>query len=139
MMWQGGEMKLSSETPEGNIETTIPVQVFNGDGRIAIHIKYLLEYIEGKSGLVTMSTTTTTAPVVFLHSRSPLVAIMPMQVIWADQAVPEPVAQAEPTPVEENPQPDSGDVQEETTDEEPGEDEVAQQEQESLAEHEAQE
>jgi len=89
MLWDAGQMKLSAEAGATNVETTIPVHTNNGGGRIALHINYLMEYIKGKQGLLTIKVTTPTAPVVFRYSQAPLVAIMPMQVIWPDQAQPE--------------------------------------------------
>ncbi len=87
MVWNEDKMVLSCETKEGNVETTIPVHTFNGGSRIAVNMEYLQEYAYHKEGLITMACTSPTAPVVFTHSRSPVVAIMPMQVIWPDQAL----------------------------------------------------
>lgn len=130
MVWAEGKMVLSSEAKEGNVETTIPVQTFNGAGRIAINRDYLQEYASGKEGLITMACTTPTAPVVFTHSRSPLVAIMPMQVIWPDQVQPEVKAEA----IEEA----KAKAEEETTEtEQPGENNPTEQELDSQEEHEA--
>jgi DNA polymerase III sliding clamp (beta) subunit (PCNA family) len=129
MVWAEGKMVLSSEAKEGNVETTIPVQTFNGAGRIAINRDYLQEYASAKEGLITMACTTPTAPVVFTHSRSPLVAIMPMQVIWPDQVQPEVKAEA----IEEA----KAKAEEETTEtEEPGENDPTGQELDSQEEHE---
>jgi DNA polymerase III sliding clamp (beta) subunit (PCNA family) len=130
MVWAEGKMVLSSEAKEGNVETTIPVQTFNGGGRMALNMDYLQEYAFGKEGLITMAFTTPTAPVVFTHSRSPVVAIMPMQVIWPDQAQPEVKAEA----LEEA----KAKAEYETTEtEEPGENEPTEQELDSKEEHEA--
>jgi len=89
MLWDNGKMQLSAEAGANNVETTIPVHTLNGGGRIAVHIKYLQEYIKGKTGLVTIKVTTPTSPVVFRYSQAPLVAIMPMQASWPDQTPPE--------------------------------------------------
>jgi len=130
MVWAEGKMVLSSEAKEGNVETTIQVQTFNGAGRIALNMDYLQEYGFGKEGLITMACTTPTAPVVFTHSRSPLVAIMPMQVIWPDQVQPEVKAEA----IEEA----KAKAEEETTEtEQPGENDPTEQELDSQEEHEA--
>ena len=130
MVWAEGKMVLSCEAKEGNVETTIPVQTFNGGGRMAINMDYLQEYAFGKEGLITMACTTPTAPVVFTHSRSPVVAIMPMQVIWPDQVQPEVKAEA----IEEA----KAKAEEETTEtEESGENDPTKQELDSQEEHEA--
>lgn len=130
MVWAEGKMVLSCETKEGNVDTTIPVQTFNGGGRMALNMDYLQEYAFGKEGLITMACTTPTAPVVFTHSRSPVVAIMPMQVIWPDQAQPEVEAEA----IEEA----KAKAEEETTEtEEPGENDPTEQDLDSQEEHEA--
>jgi len=115
MLWDNGKMKLSAEAGADNVETTIPVHTLNGGARIAIHLKYLREYIKGKTGLVTIKVSTPTAPVVFRYSQAPLVAMMPMQVTWPDQTLPAPVAELnapaqetetnkEEEPGDENPQ-----------------------------------
>jgi len=133
MVWAESKLVLSSEAKEGNVETTIPVHTFNGAGRIAINMGYLQEYASGKEGMITMACTTRTAPVVFTHSRSPVVAIMPMQVIWPDEVQPEVKAEA----IEEA----KAKAEEETTDkDEPGEtneNEPTEQELDSKEEHEA--
>jgi DNA polymerase III sliding clamp (beta) subunit (PCNA family) len=87
MSWVMGIMKLAIETEkDGRVETSIPVSPPDGSGRIAVKYAYLQEYLQGKSGLITMAITSSTAPVQFTHSQSAMVAIMPMQVIWPDQA-----------------------------------------------------
>jgi DNA polymerase III sliding clamp (beta) subunit (PCNA family) len=117
MLWDNGRMQLSAEAGANNVETTIPVHTPNGGGRIAVHIKYLQEYIKGKTGLVTIKITTPTSPVVFRYSQAPLVAIMPMQASWPDQAPPAPVAElsapAQETETKEEEEPGDGDPQEE--------------------------
>ena len=110
-------MKLSAEAGANNVETTIPVHTPNGSGRIAVHIKYLQEYIKGKTGLVTIKITTPTSPVVFRYSQAPLVAIMPMQASWPDQTPPAPVAEltasVQETEPKEEEEPGDGDPQDE--------------------------
>jgi len=117
MLWDNGKMKLSAEAGANNVETTIPVHTPNGSGRIAVHIKYLQEYIKGKTGLVTIKITTPTSPVVFRYSQAPLVAIMPMQATWPDQTPPAPVAElkasVQETEPKEEEEPGDGDPQDE--------------------------
>ena len=112
MVWADGSMALSTEDKGlGNIEVSMPAQALNGAGRIAINMKYLQEYIKGKSGLVTMGVTTVSGPALFRHSSSPLVVIMPMNVSWPGDKVEIP---AEPEPTPEPPEVTSADTEEGT-------------------------
>jgi DNA polymerase III sliding clamp (beta) subunit (PCNA family) len=96
MMWQGNSMKLSTDGGDaGQMELTIPAQPLDGTGRIAVNINYLLEYVKGKSGVVTMGVTTTSGPVLFNYSNFPIVVIMPMVVSWPDD-LPTPAPTSEP-------------------------------------------
>jgi hypothetical protein len=95
----------------GNIEVTMSAQTLDGAGRIAINMKYLQEYVKGKSGLVTMGVTTVSGPALFRHSSSPIVVIMPMNVSWPDDKVEKPI---EPEPTPELPEETSEDTEEGT-------------------------
>ena len=80
LSWTNDTMTVSASSEEmGKIEGTLPVQADN-PGEIALSISYLLEYLGGKEGLITMGITGKTAPVVFRHRLSPLVLVMPMNV-----------------------------------------------------------
>ena len=80
LSWTKDTMTVSASSDEvGKVEGTLPVQADN-PGEIALAISYLLEYLNGKEGLVTMGITGKTAPVVFRHRLSPLVLVMPMNV-----------------------------------------------------------
>ena len=75
-------MTVSASSEEvGKVEGTLPVQADNPD-KVAINIKYLLEYLDGKEGLITMGLTGKTSPVAFRHRASPLVMVMPLNVQW---------------------------------------------------------
>jgi len=121
MAWADGSMVLSTEDMGlGNIEVTMPVQTLNGVGRIAINMKYLQEYVKGKSGLVTMGVTTVSGPALFRHSSSPIVVIMPMNVSWPGD---EPEKPPTPEPTPESPQETTDDPDEgpgEQPEDEPG-------------------
>jgi len=81
MAWSGGSMVLSSQVKEeSSIEVSMPVQSLNGEGKVTVNLKYLQEYISGKTGLITMAVTAPSSPVLFRYSNSPLVLIMPMSV-----------------------------------------------------------
>lgn len=78
--WTKDTMTVSARSDEmGNIEATFPVQAEDA-GQTAINIRYLLDYLKGKEGLVTMGITSDKSPIVFRHRSSPLVIIMPMLV-----------------------------------------------------------
>jgi DNA polymerase III sliding clamp (beta) subunit (PCNA family) len=80
--WTNDTMTVSASSEEaGKVESTLPVQADNPD-RVGIDIKYLLEYLKGKEGMVTFGLSSGTAPVVLRHRASPLVLVMPMMVEW---------------------------------------------------------
>jgi DNA polymerase III sliding clamp (beta) subunit (PCNA family) len=82
LSWTQDTMTVSASDEEaGKVEGTLPVQADNPD-RVAIDIKYLLEYLKGKEGIITLGLTSGTAPVVLRHRNSPLVLVMPMMVQW---------------------------------------------------------
>jgi len=66
----------------------IAVNADGGVGRIGLNLPYLMEYLKGKTGFITMATTDHTKPALFRCSGHPLVVIMPMHVEWGtEQAV----------------------------------------------------
>ena len=82
LSWTNDTMTVSARSEEaGKVEGTLPVQADNPD-RVAIDIKYLLEYLKGKEGIITLGLTSGTAPVVLRHRASPLVLVMPMMAQW---------------------------------------------------------
>jgi DNA polymerase-3 subunit beta len=83
LTWDDSTMTLSAKSEDkGKVEADIPVKAEGGPGRTALNISYLLDYLKGKEGLVSMELTNETSPVLFRHDRAPLVLIMPMQVQW---------------------------------------------------------
>jgi len=79
LAWENGTMTVSARGEEkASVEATIPVQTQGDPGKVALNVKYLLEYLKGKTGMVTMGITSPTAPVLFRYASSPLVLIMPM-------------------------------------------------------------
>ncbi len=79
LAWENGTMNVSAKGEEkASIEATIPVEIQGDSGKVALNVKYLLEYLKGKTGMVTMGVTSSTAPVLFRYASSPLVLIMPM-------------------------------------------------------------
>jgi DNA polymerase-3 subunit beta len=82
LSWTNDTMTVSASSEEaGKVEGTLPVQADNPD-RVALNIKYLLEYLKGKEGMITLGLTGGTSPVMFRHRNSPLVLVMPMFVQW---------------------------------------------------------
>jgi DNA polymerase-3 subunit beta len=82
LSWTNDTMTVSASSDEmGKIEGTLPVQADN-PGQVAINISYLLEYLKGKEGLITLGFSGGTAPVVLRHRRSPLVLVMPLSIQW---------------------------------------------------------
>ncbi|MBA7700358.1 hypothetical protein ES703_109069 [subsurface metagenome] len=80
--WTNDAMTVSASSEEvGKVEGTLPVQADNPD-RVALNVKYLLEYLAGKDGMITMGVTDLTSPVAFRHRASPLVIVMPMNAQW---------------------------------------------------------
>ncbi len=95
LLWTDTSMTISSRSEEcGEVEATIKVQPGSNPGRIAIDVKYLLEYFVGKDGLVTMmSNGDGRGPATFQYGNLPTVALMPMQANWGDE---KPVVPNEP-------------------------------------------
>ncbi|MFH0808846.1 MAG: hypothetical protein V2A77_00005, partial [Pseudomonadota bacterium] len=54
-------------------------------GRVGLNAKYLLNYLKGKEGFVTMTITQEGSPVAFKHQQHPSVLIMPMKVAWEEE------------------------------------------------------
>ncbi len=102
LAWDSETMKLSAISDElGSIEVEVAVRTSDGASRIALNIKYLLDYLKGRQGMVIMQTRDEKSPIVFRHSSSPLVLVMPMFVQWPGethyQRVEEKVENAEST------------------------------------------
>jgi len=82
LSWTTDMMTVSAKSEEmGEAEGTLPVHADNPD-KVALDIRYLLEYLKGKEGMITMGVTGGTAPVMFRHRASPVVMVMPMNVQW---------------------------------------------------------
>ena len=81
--WGDGAMTVSAKAEEkGEVQATIPVDIQGDPGKIALNVKYLLEYLKGKMGLLTMGVSTPQSPVLFRYGGAPLVLIMPLFVQW---------------------------------------------------------
>ncbi len=83
LIWTETAMAVSAESEGmGSVEAKVPVQTEGGAGKVAINLNYLLGYLKGKEGLLTIGAKGVGDPVLFRHSTSPLVVIMPMHAQW---------------------------------------------------------
>jgi DNA polymerase III sliding clamp (beta) subunit (PCNA family) len=94
-----GQVKVSAKASDQEISSTIDTIYTHGEpGRTALDQKYLLDYLNGKQGIIIFSKYTDVGPVVFEYQKSPRVLIMPMSVQWSDETpTAEKAAQSEAT------------------------------------------
>ncbi len=84
-----GQLKVSAKASDQEISSTIDTVYTHGEpGRTAFNQKYLLDYLNGKQGIIIFSKYTDVGPVVFEYQKSPRVLIMPMFVQWSDETPP---------------------------------------------------
>lgn len=83
-VWTDSTMVVSAKSEElGSAEAEVKVQTEGGEGKVAIGVGYLLDYLKGREGLVRLEVTDEKSPVLLRHgTTSPLVVIMPMHVDW---------------------------------------------------------
>lgn len=82
LTWTETSLTATAKSKEkGEVTAQVLVQA-TALGRMGINVVYLLDYLNGKEGVVTMGTRGAQDPVLFRHSTSPLVLIMPMFVQW---------------------------------------------------------
>ena len=90
-----GKLEISACVEDQEISSSIdPVTTMGEVTKIAFNIRYLLDVLNGKTGIITFSRYTDTGPAVFEYQKLPKVLIMPMQVSWPDDTTPP--ASAEP-------------------------------------------
>ncbi|MBI2851275.1 MAG: hypothetical protein HYX80_09625 [Chloroflexi bacterium] len=86
MAFADGKLTVSAVGEEQEIRATLDVIRTEGEpGRTAINYAYLLRYLAGKQGIITLSQYPDNAPLVFEYQKSPRVLIMPMSVQWGDE------------------------------------------------------
>jgi len=74
---------LSAKADGHEVESSFKtVESKGAPNKVALHASYLLQYLTGKQGLVTISWTGKNAPVAFHSLNDPRVLIMPMHVQW---------------------------------------------------------
>jgi len=89
LSWTETTMTLGARSKdEADVEMALAVTA-SAPGRIGMNIGYLLEYLKGKQGLVTLGVKTPQSPALFQHSASPLTVVMPMFVQWPGDPEPE--------------------------------------------------
>jgi len=105
MVFEDSKATISSKSESGEIQATISAMNTQGAGRLAVNFAYLLSYVKGKDGIITLSKTTDTGPILLQYQQTPTVLIMPMRVDWPGDKKEEP-APAEPAeePVAEAPE-----------------------------------
>ena len=112
LQWTDRKMTISACNEEiGEITAEIPVQEGSNPGRIALNLSYLLDYLTGKEGLVTLGGETDKSPAVFHYGNRPIVAIMPMAAKWGDEPREDPKLEEDKT---ESVEGEANDTEEET-------------------------
>ena len=106
LVFADGNLTVSAKAEDQDISATVDTLNTQGEpGRTALDYTYLLDYLSGKQGIVTVSQYDKTGPVAFQYQNSPRVIIMPM---YAEEDDEKPTAaeEAEPEPetIEENPE-----------------------------------
>jgi DNA polymerase-3 subunit beta len=78
--WTEDLLTVSAEGGDkGEVETKISVQA-SAPNKTAVNLGYLLEYLGGKEGLISIRITNSSSPVLLHHGKSPTVVIMPMSI-----------------------------------------------------------
>ena len=106
MVFADGNLTVSAKAEDQEISATMDTLNTQGEpGRMALNLKYLLDFLSGKQGIVIVSQYDKTGPLVFQYQNSPRVLIMPMFVEWGDEK-PTAAEKVEPEPetIEENPE-----------------------------------
>jgi len=86
LMWTDNSMTVLAKSESiGEIKTQIIVKAEGGEGKVGINIGYLLSYLKGKDGLVTMIAKDPGSPVRFDYNNAPTVIMMPKKVEWVGE------------------------------------------------------
>ena len=83
MVFNDSTVTVSAKSDDQEVESKI--QTFTTKGKpnkVGLSVSYLLDYLAGKDGIVTISITAPESPVVLKHQGNPNVLIMPMSVKW---------------------------------------------------------
>ena len=91
-----GKLKVSAVAKDQEVSSIVDTVHMQGEqGRVAINVKYLLEYFSGRQGIVTFTRYTENGPVVLEYMKTPKVLVMPMKIEW--EATPPEAAKEETT------------------------------------------
>ncbi|MFH1141959.1 MAG: DNA polymerase III subunit beta, partial [Chloroflexota bacterium] len=78
LSWEGGHLQVQARADEvGSSSITIPAQCHR-EGRIAFNLRYLVEYLNGKDGMATLSTDSPSSPGLFSYRGVADQVLMPM-------------------------------------------------------------
>ncbi len=83
MEFTDGMVKISAKGEGQEVESSVKTLATTGaPNKVGLNAKYLLGYLSGKEGIVTIAFSGGTSPVMLQHQKNPRVLIMPMQVDW---------------------------------------------------------
>ena len=118
-----GELKVEARNEDLGETSTVIHALCQGEGKIAFNYGYLLDYVKGKDGTVTLTIGTPSQPGLFAHRSVASLALMPMFVQWPGEppAAPPtaPEDSAEDTAAEETGDSEPDDTPPEVTEETP--------------------
>ncbi len=93
-----GKVTVSAMYEEKAIRASLDTVLTQGEpSRFGVNVKYLIEFLAEKKGMLSLSRYTDTGPIVFEYGNPQKILIMPMQVKWGDEPVAEPVPEAAAT------------------------------------------
>jgi len=83
MVFTDDAVQVSARHGEEQVESSVKTWASQGTpSRVGLNVAYLLEYLKGKDGVVTISLNAGEAPALFQYQKQPRVLIMPMRVEW---------------------------------------------------------
>lgn len=96
LSWEGEDMTvMATATEMGEVTAQVRLLVpCTAAGKIAIDVKYLVEYFKGQEGIVSMGVSSPSAPALFTTAGMPDVVMMPMFVQWDGEAPKQPAPEA---------------------------------------------
>jgi len=83
MAFDASTVTISAKAGDRQVESRIKAFTTKGKpNKVALNAPYLLDYLAGKDGLVTIALTDPESPVILQHQKNPRVLIMPMHAEW---------------------------------------------------------